>query len=73
MLREEVGEIFVKFWGLIAAADADAAAVAVAVAVRNTDESIVEVDIGLSLVACLWVEEAREIAEVANLVVNVGI
>lgn len=58
-----------KFWGLIAADAADAAAVAVG----NSGGSIVEVGIGFSLVAYLWVKEGREIAEVGDLVVGVGI
>lgn len=61
MLGEEVGEIFVNFWGLVAADAADAAdaanaanaANAAAVAVGNSSESIVGVDIGFSLIAYL--------------------
>ena len=52
MLREEVGEIFVNFWGLIAADAADATDAA-GVAVGNSSGSIVEVDIGFSFVAYL--------------------
>lgn len=58
-----------KFWGFIAADSADAAAVAVG----NSGGSIVEVGIGLSLITYLCVEEGREIAEVGDLVVGVGI